>query len=236
MPGAKCLLLNQLNLKPMQAADSNRIGYDPADVAVAFGLTVNKNCDTLAAWLDSTGQLSSFEESLFELLYKDALDDGGYLNEEELKIKVIGTLFRIADVEVKEKIKVFYERPLAATVRGHEVRVITDCLLATPLPFNKPTHPYFFLQEFKKKRGEKNDPEGQLMTAMLIAQEKNADKQPLYGGYLFGTVWNFSTLVDTDYCVSREYNITRRDDLLQMVFILRKLKELILNEPPVVTT
>ncbi|TAE23376.1 MAG: hypothetical protein EAZ91_22180 [Cytophagales bacterium] len=214
----------------MQIVDPDRIGYDPADVSVAFGLTVNKNCTLLQDWLNTSSELSVFEQSLFDLLHKDALEDGGYLNEEELKIKVIGTLFRIADVEVKEKIKVFYERPLSATVRGRKVAVITDCLLATPLPFNKPTHPYFFLQEFKKKRGEKNDPEGQLMTAMLIAQEKNADGRPLYGGYLFGTVWNFATLVGNDYCVSREYNITRRDDLLQMVFIIRKLKELILNE------
>jgi hypothetical protein len=219
----------------MQAAEPNRIGYDPADIAVDFGLTVNENCTHLQDWLLATGELSLLEQANFDELYADALEDGGYLNEEELKIKVMGALFRIANVEVKKRIKVFYERPLSGIVKGQRVSVITDCLVATPLPFNKPTHPYFFLQEFKKKHGEKNDrnvelPEGQLMTAMLIAQEKNADGRPLYGGYLFGTVWNFSTLVDSDYCVSREYNITRRDDLLQMVYILRKLKELILGD------
>jgi hypothetical protein len=44
------------------------------------------------------------------------------------------------------KIKVFYKRPLSATVNDYQLAVITDCLVATPLPFNTPDTPYFFLQ------------------------------------------------------------------------------------------
>ena len=62
---------------------------------------------------------------------------------------------------------------------------------------------------------------------MLIAQAKNNDQKPIYGGYLFGTVWNFATLMGNQYCISREYNATRRDDLLQIINILRKIKDLI---------
>lgn len=63
---------------------------------------------------------------------------------------------------------------------------------------------------------------------MLMAQELNQDNHPIYGGYLFGSTWNFATLQGNDYCVSREFLASKPEDLLQIVFILRHLKELIL--------
>jgi hypothetical protein len=208
--------------------DKNKLGYDPSDIAQAYELQVNQSCDALTQWLSVDYTFTDFEQAFFEKIYKDAHVDASYWNEEELKIKMVGLLFSLADIEIPGKAKVFYERAIAAKVGNHHLAVICDCLVATSLPFNKPTHPYFFLQEFKKKRGEKNDPEGQLLTAMLIAQEQNQDGKPIYGGYLFGSVWNFATLSGNQYCASREFNATRRDDLLQIVYILRKLKELIL--------
>jgi hypothetical protein len=206
-----------------------KLSYDPNDIALAFNLQVNKSCHFLNDWLATSFEFDSFEHAFFEKIFKDAQVDASYWNEEELKIKMVGLLFSLADIEILDKAKVFYERPIAAKVGNYHLSVICDCLVATSLPFNKPTHPYFFLQEFKKKRGEKNDPEGQLLTAMLIAQEQNQDNKPIYGGYLFGSVWNFATLLDNQYCVSREFNATRKEDLLQIVFTLRKLKEIILN-------
>jgi hypothetical protein len=209
--------------------ERHKLSYDPSDIAEAFSLVVNEDSQFLDTWLHANYELDVFEQTLFDELYEESKADASYWNEEELKIKMIGLLFRIAKVQIPKVSKVFYERPLSQSVNGYNLAVICDCLIATPLPFNKPTRPYFFLQEFKKKRGEKNDPEGQLLTAMLIAQAKNNDDQPIFGGYLFGTVWNFATLFKHHYAVSREYNATHRDDLLQIVFILRKLNELIQN-------
>ena len=96
------------------------------------------------------------------------------------------------------------------------------------MPFNTPDSPYFFLQEFKKKRGEKKDPEAQMLTAMLIAQHLNNDGKIIYGGYLIGHNWHFALLDGKQYVTSRQYDATEKHDLLQIVFILRKLKELIL--------
>ena len=59
---------------------------------------------------------------------------------------------------------------------------------------NSPKSPYFFLQAFKKAKGEKNDPEGQMLQAMLIAQEKNNNQKPVYDGFLIGPNWRFATL------------------------------------------
>ena len=111
----------------------------------------------------------------------------------------------------------------------HELYVIADCFVATPTQFSKPKHPYFFLQEYKKGRGDSKDPECQMLMAMLIAQQLNQDNQPLYGSYLFGSRWRFTTLVGNQYCISKEFDADEEADLLAIIFILRKLKELILN-------
>ena len=132
-------------------------------------------------------------------------------------------------MQLKNKIKVFYERPLAATVENHPLSVIADCMVATPMEFNTPRNPFFFLQEFKKGKGEKRDPEAQMLSAMLIAQHNNQDGKPLYGGYLVGGNWRFTTLIQKDYCVSRQFDATQKTDLLQIVSALRQLKQLILN-------
>jgi hypothetical protein len=65
--------------------------------------------------------------------------------------------------------------------------------------------------------------------AMLIAQEKNQDNLPLYGSYVIGSTCYFTTLVGKDYCSSRLYDVSTKQDLLHIIFTLRKLKELILN-------
>jgi hypothetical protein len=106
--------------------------------------------------------------------------------------------------------------------------VICDCLVATPL-VKAPDMPYFFLQEFKKSKGEKKDPEAQMLIAMLIAQAKNNDEKPIYGGYLIGTGWHFTTLIGKDYCVSKKYEASTKEHLLGIICALKNLKQLILN-------
>ena len=209
-------------------------GYDLSLIVKTFGIEVARQTDLLAEWTSARYELDTIEQANFDALFADAEEDGGYWNEEELKINFVGAAFRLAKVNVKDRIKVFYERPLSATVGEHSLSVIADCLVAVPLPFNTPSNPYFFLQEFKKRKGDKHDryvgpPEAQMLTAMLIAQEINQDDKPVFGGYLIGQNWNFAILDGRTYCQSRQYDAARRDELLQIIFTLRKLRELLLG-------
>ncbi len=97
------------------------------------------------------------------------------------------------------------------------------------MAFNAPQQPYFFLQEFKKGKGEKSDPEAQMLMAMLIAQHKNNGNKPIYGGYLVGRNWYFTTLIGTNYCISRQFDATIQSELFQIAYILRHLKTMILS-------
>ena len=212
----------------MKNDDLKKIGFDLSLLTKVFQLNVANQSLALETWLNDTYTLTDIQTQLLNSLYEEVKEDGGYWNEEELKIQFVGLIFRIADVSVRNKIKVFYERSLSTVINDYELSVVCDCLIATPLPFNTPDSPYFFLQEFKKKRGEKKDPEAQMLTAMLIAQHLNNDGKIIYGGYLIGHNWHFAILDGKQYVTSRQYDATEKHDLLQIVFILRKLKELIL--------
>jgi hypothetical protein len=154
---------------------------------------------------------------------------GAYWNEEELKMNFLAHVFYVAQLREDNKIDIFYERTLSWEFNGKTEKVICDCLLAKPFGIYAPQIPYFFLQEFKKQK-QNEDAEGQMLLAMLIAQQENANDKPVYGCYLQGKNWVFTTLHDKNYCVSRQYDATLTDDLQRIIFILRALKQTILTE------
>jgi hypothetical protein len=197
-----------------------------------FGIKKDHECAHLNHWLSPDVDSSLTEAQRQHLQDKAALAsyEGSQWNEEELKIKLIAILFDIAQVEEANRLKVFFERPLKAVFDNKlTLSVIADCLMATPLGLNTPQKPYFFLQEYKKAKGDKYDPEAQMLSAMLIAQRLNQDANPIYGGFVIGLDFYFTTLVEKSYCVSRLYHAAKVEDLVAIVLLLRKLKEIIVT-------
>ncbi|MDZ7897840.1 MAG: hypothetical protein U5N85_07405 [Arcicella sp.] len=179
-------------------------------------------------WMNAKGELTVEDNAILEKIYQQSFKKVGGWNEEEVKMKLISFLFYIADFEEEGKISTFYERDLSAEIDHKRLSVTCDCLVASPLGLSSPKLPYFFLQEFKRRKRTQNDPEGQMLAAMLIAQHQNNDQKPIYGAWLTGSFWEFAILQDKTYYSSYTFNTVERKDLLQIIFILRKLKELIL--------
>jgi hypothetical protein len=212
-------------------ARKEQLGFDSVALAKAFAIQrfeANEPGPVISQWLQATYPLTAEASKLLNDLHAKAQIEGDYWNEEELKINLIGFLFYLSQIEEPKRIKVFYERRMAAKINGYSLAVISDCMVATPL-FNAPGYPYFFLQEYKKSRGDKVDPEAQVLTAMLIAQAQNRNEQPVFGSYVLGTNLYFTVLHGQNYYHSRKYDLLRLDDLQQFVFSLRKLKEFILT-------
>jgi hypothetical protein len=55
--------------------------------------------------------------------------------------------------------------------------------------------------------------------AMILGQAMNADDKPIYGSWVQGVNWRFTTLKDSEYCVSRIYDASQPKKLKQIVFI-----------------
>jgi hypothetical protein len=204
------------------------IGFDMIAIGRVFGIRQQSDCQHLTTWLNAEYTLTDFEQKIIDDTHQEIAYSSEQMNEEELKVRLIAPLFYVSKVDETNKIRVFYERGLSADYQEYHLSVVSDCLVAST-NFNLPEVPYFFLQEFKKAKGEKKDPEAQMLMAMLIAQIQNNDEKPIYGSYLIGTGWRFATLVGKNYCLSSKYEATQKSQLEQIVFILRKLKELIVN-------
>lgn len=206
-------------------ADKKNLGFNLQEIAKTFQLKLKKDCEALKEWIANKAEFNDFEQKILNDTLAFIQSYNEQMNEEELKIRMIAPIFYVAKVDEEDKLMVFYERALGGNVEGHELAVITDCMVATPV-FNAPDVPYFLLQEFKKKKGDKKDPEAQMLVAMLIAQVLNANEKPIYGGYLIGTSWKFATLTGKNYCVSPLFEATKKDDLYQIAAIIRYLRNL----------
>jgi hypothetical protein len=195
-----------------------------------FGIKSVQNCEILNNWLSTNDSVTDFEQKTLDMALDRYAELGRGWNEEELKMHFISAIFSVANPNVAGICKTYFERPLDGFVNNYELHVITDCMIASPKASGMPDKPYFFLQEFKQaQRFGRTDPEGQMLIAMLLAQQLNNDQKPLYGCFVIERNWFFTVLDGLDYCVSRQFNSVNLTDLLQIVFILRKLKYIISN-------
>jgi hypothetical protein len=211
----------------MKPFDIKKLKYDIDQVLGHFGLGRGTDCELLRTFVNVSippnFSLHPLMEEQRELLEKE----GDVWNEEELKMHFLSFVFKFSDLQVPKKIKLFYERPLSGIVQDTHLSVICDALLAMPFGINTPKTPYFFLQEFKKGKKAQDDAEGQMLVAMLIAQVQNNNDNPIYGCYLQGRFWYFATLHQQQYCLSKAYDATQTDDLIQIIHILQNLKNII---------
>jgi hypothetical protein len=213
----------------MSQKQRNQLAINTDVIISTFSLSKFFGGEPLETWFAGQFVLTATQQELFETIYKRAIHRIGGWNEEELKMKFISILLLIADIEEDGQICTFFERNMAATIEKYYISVKTDCLIATPLGYNTPKRPYFFLQEYKRQKGDRYDPEAQMLAAMLVAQAQNKDGKPIYGAWLTGSIWFFTVLIGKNYHTSSAFDTHQKEDLLKIIFILRNLKTLILN-------
>ncbi len=203
--------------------------YDVNEVIDRFDIDKIFDCTILNNWLaQAQGTLKPFQIEMLEEARQHLIQKWNEWNEEELKINFISIVLFAAQLDEPKRISTYFERRLVGKVREMPISVKVDCMLATPMKSGRPKSPYFFLQEYKRSKGDDHDPEGQMLAAMILSQDLNADGKPLYGSWVQGANWRFTVLNGSDYCVSKTFDATDPLELPLIVFILKQLKTLIL--------
>jgi transcriptional antiterminator len=179
-------------------------------------------------WLNATYPLEDFQLRAIEKLSKNYQREGDAWNEEELKVRFIALVIEIVNIDEEGKIKLFLERNISAEVGDYQISVNVDLMFAGQIGRNTPSHPYFFLQELKKGKKSTNDPEGQMLAAMIASQKINNDNKPIYGAYQVGRNWIFSILSEKEYHISRQFDVSNAEDLKSSIFNLKRIKDLVL--------
>ena len=189
-----------------------------------FGIRPTDELLALSEWI-KVEEISLSEEEKYvlrifqHLLRKKALD----WNEQELSMHFIGPIFSLVGF-VSDEYNSFAGRDFGGVVGEIEFSGKPDEMIASGRL--EPEVPYFFLQEYKQESDPNGDPLAQVLAAMLVAQTKNEDGLPIYGGYVKGRNWFFMVLVEKKYCISLSYDATK-EELFDIFKILKKLKVLI---------
>ncbi len=210
-------------------ADSKE--WKEAELMLHFHLTKIAGIQTprMKQWLNTESPVfTSFESQLFEATYEDGFENMAFWAEEDLKIYFISNVLRLSGLMNKDNKGYvgFFEKRLTATVNKTKLSVRADFLVAKGFK-NVMEDCYFHFQEYKPHLNPSGEPMAQLLEAFLIGQAKNTSSKPLYGCEVIGKQWTFVIMEDKNYCVSKSYDATERDELLKIVAILQKFKEIL---------
>jgi hypothetical protein len=189
-------------------------------------LVGNDEHPLMQEWTNTTATLHSGEQYLFDSITKNLARKIRSWNEETLKMNFIAFVLKLGHLEETERYKTFYESVLEATVEEHFLKVRADMMVASGV-LETPKVPYFYFQEYKKLKDPKGDVTAQLLEAFLISQEKNQNNKPLYGCTVLGRDWEFYIMQQKTYCISKAYDCTDNEDLMQIIAILRKFTEIL---------
>lgn len=170
--------------------------------------------------------LTLVEQANFEHLWQKGYSKIEGWNEEELKFKFIAHLMDLGHLEDNGRYLTFCEREIFATVENKYLYLKADFMIAKGVLDIHQT-PYFYLQEYKKQKDPSGDPVPQLLEGFLISQQENNNGKPMYGCTVTGKLWDFFVMEGKTYCISKSYDCTEKDDLLLIISILRKYKEIL---------
>lgn len=192
-----------------------------------FGLKKVPTHPLMEDWLSYEKlPLSDFEQTYLSL-YQHRLEEWGDIwNEADLKSKFIDPVINLVNFDSTE-FRYFSESRLSGTVDGEEISGIVDGMIATG--YDRSEAPFFCLTEYKQESAPGKHPLGQLLAAMLVAQVQNDNQLPIYGAFIIGRNWFFMILKGDTYVTSNAY-VASKNEIQDIYFMLRRLKEIIKNE------
>lgn len=206
--------------------------YSEADLILLYDLkrmVGAENNPLLQEWLNATTTLNDAEQFMFRTILDDARQNIYGWHEEELKMKFIAFVLRLGELVDAPLYHTYFEKTISATIDGHFLKTKTDFMIAKGI-LDKPQLPYFHFQEYKPHKRPVGDSMAQLLEALLIAQEINQYQFPMYGCEVMGKQWSFVILKDKTYCLSKSYDCTEEEDLLNIIAILRKFKMILITQ------
>lgn len=201
------------------------------EMILTFGLTkiTKPYPPLLSEWLTVDAPIfDAREQGNFEYLLLKTANITTW-SEEDLKMKFISPVLELGRVMDGERFTSFFDKKLEGKVGSYNLSVRADFVIAKGmLDFMQRT--YFHFQEYKPNKNPTGDPMAQLLEAFLIAQSLNKDGKPLYGCEVVGSVWRFVVMEGQNYCVSHNFDSGNKEDLLQIIAILRKFKHILETE------
>ena len=206
--------------------ESSRKNWSEGELLTTFNLNrmITQITPVMTEWLDVQPPVFNVGEQY--IFNEDLLNAQTYISgwsEEDLKMKFISNILKLGQLKDDDKIVCGFDKIISATVEGTKLTVKSDFMLARGVLDLFQT-PYFHFQEYKPYKNPTGDSMAQLLSAFLIAQEKNKNGLPMYGVDIMGANWRFVTMEGKDYCISQAFDSVNGKDLMTIIAMLRKFK------------
>lgn len=186
-----------------------------------FGLVQVRSLPILDELLSYKYEADAYEQRYLTTLQEDYVTLGGDdWNEVELENKFISPLIVFSGI-ANRKYSYFLEREMSEIINDIELLGKVDGMIATG--FRNPKKPYFCLSEYKRGTDPNGDPKGQALIAMLVAQQQNDNKKPVFGSYIIGRNWCFMALVGKEYAISTDFS-GANEEIFDIHRILKSLR------------
>lgn len=186
-----------------------------------FGLVQVRSLPILDELLSYKYEADAYEQRYLTTLQEDYVTLGGDdWNEVELENKFISPLIVFSGI-ANRKYSYFLEREISEVINDIELLGKVDGMIATG--FRNPKKPYFCLSEYKRGTDPNGDPKGQALIAMLVAQQQNDNKKPVFGSYIIGRNWCFMALVGKEYAISTDFS-GANEEIFDIHRILKSLR------------
>jgi hypothetical protein len=190
-----------------------------------FGFRQVNEIPELTTWVNSKIATTKFEREIVLNLLNDTkrrIDDW---NEEGLKMNFIAPLLSYVKFN-SEKYTAFADEKIEAEVGEYFLTGKLDWFVAKGI--YKPETPIFFLQEFKRAKGNPSDPDGQILAEMLACRTLNGqENEVMYGVVIIGKSWNLIVLKGNEYALSNTFDSKNIEDLIEIFEILKASKKII---------
>jgi hypothetical protein len=191
---------------------------------------IDEPTTSMVNWLSTAPiMLNEGEQFVFNTIFEGVKRDISGWSEEDLKMKFISPVLFLSNLRDNGQFRTFFEKTISGEVQGHFLKTKTDFMVASGI-LNLPKKPYFHFQEYKPELNPTGEPMAQLLEAMLIAQSINKNGKAIYGCEIIGANWRFVILEGNSYCISESFDCTKRDELLQIIAILRKFRHILETE------
>lgn len=193
-----------------------------------FGLIAIKQKDNqiLQNWLNVKAEINEIQKTQLIKIMENCVEGIWSWTEQELVIQVIALLLDLSDF-VPQNLHLFSQRTLSCEIGEWKIQGNPDLMLASGR--FEPIAPYVCFHEFKRQGHGKNDPHGQLLASMLVAQELNKNHKTIYGVYITGQNWFFCVLSGKEYSFSLAYDCTK-PEIFDIFRILKGFKHILDTE------
>ena len=197
--------------------------WTTAEVVEEFKLHKDLDNRCLKAWTTTDIRPTDFEIQLLNHLQMRLHDRVYAWSERELAANLIDPILSVIDFN-QDLYHAFWERELSVSYKDERLYGFVDLVVANGEFV--PKHPYFLIQEFKKEVEASNDPLGQLLIAMVVAQMLNEGTHPIYGAYVRGRYWHFVLLEGSTYAVHAGFNALT-EDIQKILGVLKNTKSVV---------